>query len=296
MKIGVQVMFQKTPNSLFKYYAPETGINHVLQGGTIKWSTPEELNDPFDNQFELDFDEVDDVEIDSLLDDFFENDFSSVEFRKGDMIISGEEFGNALRQWKLLISPQEKTELKNSLVEGIENVKNYMPIFKQEFMAEMKRTAIFCMSESSDSVLMWSFYAQNHTGIAIEFAPNHFQSPLSLSRPVQYVTDVPKLTFRELFRSLSNRQAAIEQLIRTFTLTKSEEWSHEKEWRVVVAGGSGIRPFFSEDINAVYMGCRMSQKDQDRVKAIVRATYPNAKLFLASKSPTDFALRHYSVE
>lgn len=285
-------MFQKTSKKLFKYYSPETGIDHVLQGGTIKWSTPEELNDPFDNQFELDFDKIDDAEIDLLLEEFFGIDFSSIEFQKGDLTISGEEFGNALRQWKLLVSPQEKIELKSCLMEGIHNVKHYLPMFQQEFMAEMRKTAVFCMSEASDSILMWSLYAQNHTGIAIEFAPNHSQSPLSLAQRVEYSADLPKLTFRDLFRGLSNRKAVIEQLIKNFTLTKSKIWSYEQEWRVVVAGGSGIRSFSSDDINAVYMGCRMSQTDQDRVKTLVSANYPNAKLFVTSKSTTDFALNH----
>ena len=47
---------QHNRGTFFKYYTPESAKS-TLRNGSRKWSTPFLFNDPFDNQFDLDFPE-----------------------------------------------------------------------------------------------------------------------------------------------------------------------------------------------------------------------------------------------
>lgn len=135
-------MNHQSAKRLYKYYAPGTGINHVLSNGTIKWSTPFEFNDPFDNQFEIHLQDVHDGLIDELLDEFLKSDFSSVEIKVGEMVISGAAFGNALKKLKPHITSQERAEMRDGIIEGIRKANEYLPAFKMEFMADGKLNSI----------------------------------------------------------------------------------------------------------------------------------------------------------
>ncbi len=93
------------------------------------------------------------------------------------------------------------------------------------------RMGIFCLSERVDSVLMWSHYANNHTGIALKFEPMaNVRAGLMPLLKVRYQKYRPAISY-------FNSNEAIE-----FTdalATKAHFWEYEQEWRKIVAGGAG---------------------------------------------------------
>jgi hypothetical protein len=50
---------------------------------------------------------------------------------------------------------------------------------------------ILCLSDMPDSILMWSYYAQNHAGVALRFTDETPDNPLTMARPVRYVDQMP---------------------------------------------------------------------------------------------------------
>jgi hypothetical protein len=58
-------------NSFFKYYTAESA-KLTLESTARKWSTPLLFNDPFDNQFDLNFEEPTEDQIETLLNKFHE--------------------------------------------------------------------------------------------------------------------------------------------------------------------------------------------------------------------------------
>lgn len=81
-------------------------------------------------------------------------------------------------------------------------------------------TAIFCMSEVWDSVLMWAHYADSHKGFAVGFDVSHpffdFEKPYG-TRKVKYCKSRPKSTEIDIKDEL---------------YYKLDVWSYEQEWRL----------------------------------------------------------------
>jgi hypothetical protein len=138
----------------------------------------------------------------------------------------------------------------------------------QKFM-EHSQSGIFiaCFSEIKDSILMWSHYAASHTGFCIEydFAQLGPQDVLTrLLYPVLYTDkmfDMAKYVFpedRSDFNNLFLTYAAI---------TKSLEWSYEKEWRLVFPMGPSFESFnrWVPKPTGVYLGAKISQENREKV-------------------------------
>lgn len=89
---------------------------------------------------------------------------------------------------------------------------------------------VACFSETNKSILMWSHYAENHTGFCIEYDFN--QSSLNLKKrfhPVYYSED--RYFIPGSFANGDNESA--NQAIYGAPFHKSSIWDYEQEWRMV---------------------------------------------------------------
>jgi hypothetical protein len=140
---------------------------------------------------------------------------------------------------------------------------------------------------------MWSHYAENHAGAVIEFrAAQEVDSPLLVAQPVRYSQEMPRLSYDIM--TMGSQKARME-ILDTITLSKSEVWAREKEWRVWSALRDKsktyeIISFAPEEIGSVYLGCKMSDADKVEIAEIVGRKYPTARLFAAEKHPSRFEL------
>lgn len=87
---------------------------------------------------------------------------------------------------------------------------------------KFKDMRIACFTEEETNVLMWAYYAEGQKGICIEFD-----------------TDKDPLFFENLYQvkykdSIATAKLTDEEVnYRNVVLTKSTEWRHENEWRVI---------------------------------------------------------------
>ena len=81
---------------------------------------------------------------------------------------------------------------------------------------------IFCLSATRDHPLLWSHYANNHTGVCIRF--DHKANPFFGSAKVMYDEDFPTVTY-PLVDNFS-------ELTQKSILTKADYWSYEEEYRL----------------------------------------------------------------
>ncbi len=123
---------------------------------------------------------------------------------------------------------------------------------------------VACLSETNNSVLMWSHYASNHTGFVIEYDLNNWDCKKHI-KPVQYVTE------RHYIQGsfADNWSPGAGNAIMDAALYKSVEWSYEKEWRLVMSRldiahpeFKGLTPacFLKNYITAVYLGAKAESK------------------------------------
>lgn len=125
-------------------------------------------------------------------------------------------------------------------------------IFKAKEAQEMAShvAAFVSFSESDKSVLMWTHYAMNHTGVCLEFDKHHIQrfdrlKKISYADPNDEREELPLL-----YGNLKEDSKRYQKRVEKFLCKKAAEWSYEKEWRLIV-------PPMSK-----YIGCQYQQGDE----------------------------------
>ena len=113
---------------------------------------------------------------------------------------------------------------------------------------------------------------QNHTGAVIKFlALPEVDSSLIVAQPVQYTTRMP----RREFASMLDFQKSLAETVALITLTKSDVWGYEKEWRIVAGlrdktQSYEILSYAPEEVGAVYLGFKMAEDDKEELIEITR--------------------------
>jgi len=81
-----------------------------------------------------------------------------------------------------------------------------------------------CMSANRDSTLMWSYYADGHTGLCVHFDAT--TAPFANASRVDYSNEYPQIPI-----PIAGLEPEV--LLRLALLTKSAVWSHEQEYRLI---------------------------------------------------------------
>lgn len=136
---------------------------------------------------------------------------------------------------------------KNNVME------TYMRQETENRKTEALRSSLFvaCFSEVNNSFPMWGYYAADHKGICLGY---------NLYELVKKYQCMPVIYSDKL---IFYREDSSEKNILANTLTKSDEWIHEKEWRIVIKddiniGKSGIIKDFVLP-REIYIGCRQQE-------------------------------------
>ncbi len=111
-----------------------------------------------------------------------------------------------------------------------DDVKRELRTFRSIFENFKKSTGVTCLSESDDSLLMWSHYANNHRGMCVEYELMEINKQLQFT-PVPVVYSNQRACFGTLDMETAGNDAT-KALIHSLT-SKSNDWSYEKEWRII---------------------------------------------------------------
>ena len=103
-----------------------------------------------------------------------------------------------------------------------------------------KLVGIECFTQSPTDVLMWSYYANKHTGICVEYDFSKLFStlPNAFLFPVCYSESRPLLNLKAIYDPLTKQlrndrlTEVLPSIIHSW-ITKSLEWEREKEWRLI---------------------------------------------------------------
>lgn len=148
---------------------------------------------------------------------------------------------------------------------------------------------ILSLTQTNDNITMWSHYAQNHEGFVIEFDPeNKFfnkrrteNDSLGFLRKVKYSAERPDI---ELISFKKPVNEFVEFIATNILYTKSQDWSDEKELRLVsdlskcddklIIKNQEIYLFKLPPlaIKSVFMGVNASKSLKDKIVTILKAT------------------------
>lgn len=282
----------------YKYYTYEAA-NAVLSKCEVRWSSPLMFNDPFDTQFDLNI-KFDSAELDAA---FRENLKRLVMNNENPPYPLHPQFNILLREMRQLRDqvPWDTFEQQISSANdrGFTNMQGAITDSNSQWKNYLARIRMYCVSEIHDDLLMWAHYGNSHTGVVLKFrCIVERDTALCAARPVTYRDDIsPLATKDEWIADLFGLSKM--DLPKRFTdmaFVKSSHWSYEREWRVVafLAGNSGELytdfRIWPEEISAVYLGCKILEKNREDLIRLVETTLKHTEIFQAKAKGQQFAL------
>ena len=245
---------------------PNPFTQSIFEKAEIWYSAPKDFNDPFDCNLKLHVDDSTDAEWGKYFDDVMPNPTSP------DTIAM-----KAKKPWRL-------------------NPEMFGNVGERALKEHCEQSSVFCFSKKPNSIPMFSYYADSHQGIAIEFAFSQTEVPCGipfgeledrenwyqrkvLFQNVDYPMAYPELNFHRLYGT--------EKLILNTLFTKHHEWSHEEEFRVFRRGVPASTVEFDKTIlTRVIFGCKTGQDEVDLVKGWL-VGWPSDVILAKAKTASD---------
>ena len=144
---------------------------------------------------------------------------------------------------------------------------------------------ISCFSEIKDSILMWSYYANSHNGVCIEFDLSRLDPNDELNNKI--LKSLTKVHYSPLRADVQHSGAFATEL--NFITSKADVWGHEHEWRIICETQEQYLPF--DCVSGVYVGVNFNTnaaKYQELVKAV--NTYENLPIMQCKLSIDKYQL------
>ena len=247
----------------YKYLPFNEGSLKTLTDGTIKFTCPLDLNDPFDCLPYYDTSNIN--QLAKLRPDLYK----AAGDRKG-------------------LSPAKRIQGKSQWIAGIKQGMD-----SGEFAKNLIRhVGIVSLTRNPFSVPMWSHYADFHRGFVLEF-----RVPIRSKESINAVAFLVPLEVKyQANRPTVHVGTTPDDLVKKTVLTKSLDWEYECEERVIDQfRGSGIYQYSRNEIlTSVIAGLRMSpdnfQMLQHIVNELAHSNIPNLKLYKVEEKHNEYKL------
>ena len=256
---------------LYKYSSINNKLLNSLKESYIYFSNPSNFNDPFDCSFKSYFINKKNGYINYLEEIIYDNELN-INFSSDD------------------------------LVEYLDNYLKRNPL--SENILKMNLYGIACFTKMRDNILLWSHYANSHTGICLEYEFNNDNS-FSIKHQIQ-----DELEFDEYYDlnhkgfTLINVDYHRKNLIPKYTVdkdesksidalrvfsTKSYDWKYEQEVRAInLQAGAFQIP--KKWLTGIIYGCRTKEKDIQKINKTVLEYNYDIKLYRAVEDTKQYSL------
>ncbi len=203
----------------------------------------------------------------------------------------------SMKKWLRMIEryklSEEQTFAKNELM-ALSNQKNAKVMEILSRILDLRNSLyVGCLSSRFDSILMWSYYGQNHKGVCLEI---EFEEDKEHLFPVVYQEERPSIRAQRFIEEICGRFVAgyeteqiskdtvLQQLVSQPYITKSKEWGHEQEHRLIYTEkeliSKGVGKLMCKDdierymlpvskITKVYLGAAMSEEQKIEIRNII---------------------------
>lgn len=286
----------KFENCLFRYRSVNENNLSALQKNRLYFSTPKHFNDPYDNLIYADLRKILSHINHNL---YYGMDGYLEKLKKRDPLMAflGYEF------WKE--SNREKV-----VRDYMEMVCNAVDTIKKSIRNNVK---IICFSEVYNSMLMWSHYAENHTGFSLMYDINDLKKANCYTlneeqldkrirlEKVKYVEeqidlsdDIEDYVRYNMMPNLGDvemKDGSIPQYkLRESILQKSVEWQYEKEWRMIpwfiTLEQQSLLGYIECKPKGIILGTHCNEEDSNKMISIAKKIgIPIYRMFLSEFSP-----------
>lgn len=278
--------------TLYKYI--DEHIFDVLEKNSLKFTTRDTLNDPFEL---FPFFEPNEFENNNLIPESKEEEFQKIFIKT----LPDTAF-DLMTESEWLDSEKNNRNEKNpyKIRDPINGVQNYYNDLTPGLISILNNYfGILCLTEDPLSITMWSHYGNNNKGFVIGF---------ETSNDFFYERENPELRYRNLrkvnykkVRPIVKNPFNVEELNETF-FCKSNCWSGEEEWRVIRRLDDAdevnleislyLFKFNPVIINEIYFGLGSNIESRNRIIDIIKSksNYQNIKIYQIDLDKNDFKL------
>lgn len=241
-------------------------LRELLKTNSIYCSLPSSFNDPWDCSPQFD-----NTIPNSLIGNYLHKKWALKAYNK---FFPAQDKNEEIR--KILNDPQRSKHVIDQISEATVNV------------VRKSKYRIYCLSPNPENLLMWSHYANSHTGICIEYDLK--KSMLFTALKCRYKTNYPSLkTYSENTRDLLAP-----------LLIKSDVWSYEEEYRLILSSEidepllsghqfdpNGLLTLPKGAISSIIVGC---DGPYEKIRKLVLKYAPEIKVKRAVKIPNKYAI------
>jgi len=263
-------------NFLYKYTTYKAALK-IFSSLTMKWSCAIEFNDPFDSRagtFNIDKKALG-IQMDEIIYEILFNNAGYEPF-------IGTSMYNII-QLLLKIPPAQRKEIYRDMKIkdiGGDAWKFAERKFEQDWEIARKRLfAMLCLTENENHPLMWSHYADSHSGVVIKFKRvNEGDTLVYEAEKVEYNDDLVSFAFNHedfLNHIFGKTKLNAKSIFERCLLRKGKVWEYENEWRCKKPKTSqeyetfefvSFRPY---EVDSVFLGCRMDEENEKSILDIL---------------------------
>ncbi|MCK7459453.1 DUF2971 domain-containing protein [Idiomarina aminovorans] len=216
----------------FYKFMPCDTATAVLENCSLRWREPKQFNDPFDHQMSFNFSYTQEQFSSAIADEVERLVYSD------DEPVFVEETGlslmvRMLRERRDLIPKEEVLRtLREGVAESGARFQQYQDNINSLITNDLNRSRVICLSEKNDNVVMWSHYADSHSGVCIRLqCIEEIDNTLLMAKPVNYDKSFPLFpSLQEHVKHLTG-EAPIDfaELLYRVPYIKHEHWRYENE-------------------------------------------------------------------
>lgn len=275
---------------LYRYFSNIKYALQEIQSGEIYLTLSDSFNDPFDCKIVNDgsvFLANQKGKVKLILS--FTNkillkckDFIESFFLEYDFDVMENAFIDSLNG-KMETTPFDYLNFVHNYCNRKDTFKNFIERLKESYIQNQpivsvcKRVA--CFSEVNNSILMWSYYANKHKGICLEYTPTELD--LEDEYQLSLFNGLQKVFYSENQYNQSKFFYSMDDINNVF-FNKAQCWAHEQEWRLVLSKNRKKIKF--PCLTGIYLGANFRNEyvtlsnDNYFIKVIKCACKPDNKL------------------
>jgi len=286
------------PMRFYKYTKCSTA-KLILENCCIRWSSPARFNDPYEFEFPLTVA----FEKEELRDLFHRRAEEVLRSPTEPAFHQDSRFGPRLLGWWALMRhwPIERFRIEiESVFESVfTRFQSLLDSEAERWKRAVEDYRILCVSERNDSILMWSHYAEDHKGVVLCLrAIKELDTPLCAASPVRYSETIPVFATLQEWVDEMLGMIAVDHSDQFYkqAYTKHIDWAYEREWRLLLrsrptdAGGYENMPFHHQELESLYLGCRIAPEDRETLLGMLTRNWSDVRVFQAYQLPKSFVL------
>jgi len=133
---------------------------------------------------------------------------------------------------------------------------------------------------------MFSHYADEHRGVCLIFAPDHFTTLLNRWN-VNVGGRIQRVIYYDRFPRFDEELEPAR-----IATAKHRDWSYEREYRLTTNWGypSGLYTFKPEALTGVIFGVRMPDEEKEKIYKMAVDAGRTLKFYQANKKPSSYSL------